>query len=130
MPKNKQGGWPWCKDCNSYHAPKNPTCKKELRRIAATPIPEEFTIEWQWKRWRATALKEAEIPTGSRQENEMRKAFFSGFMSAGFAFIDGTAKLPDARMVELPQRWIAEYDAFIKRQVALHPLSNQNERGN
>lgn len=127
---SKKGGWPWCNECRSYHARGNPTCKKIIAQKMAKPIDPRFTIMGQYEWWRRNALREDEIPIGSRQDNEMKKAFLSGMAAAGMALIEGAVALPEELAASLPQRWVGEYDAFITKQVALHKISNQNEKGN
>lgn len=124
--KLKNDSWPWCEPCNSYHAPGNPTCRK----VMDTKIPAEFTVQGQYEIWRKQALKNSEIPPGSMQDNEMRKAFFSGMGAAAATIYEASATLPETIAASLPFRWAEECQKFFERQVILQPVSKQNERGN
>lgn len=95
-----------------------------------TAIAEYFTMEGQWKRFRSIALSEASVPTGSLQENEMKKAFKSGMAAAAFTIIEGAHQLPEGIAASLCDRWILEYKPFMTGQLERQKMSNQKENLN
>lgn len=89
-----------------------------------------MTLAGMWDYFRKTAITERDVPVGSVQECEMKKAFMSGAVAAAMVWVKAVDFLPDEMVADLPYRFMDEFAEFIKLQVVRHPISTQNQTGN